>query len=224
MTIRTMCDREIVRIQKQGILYEKMLKLKHPHDEPPGGWWYRDPEMDAAIRAGTLSALIDAVIQRRRVNALPVADDLPARIEHQICLRIPLELIDGSQDEKGRIVKSPAARALHTAAKLTQDFLGAWKHHDMAMCDPATAEARAKQCLSCANHARVSYCIGCNGFDSWIYGWLGGQRRTNADKNLTVCMLDGCLLMALVHANNAPLQSVLNFDYPASCWKRKGTA
>lgn len=192
-------------------------KLKYQDMEPPGGWVYRDLDTNVWISSLiSLKDLVQQVINHRRLNKLPIKDDLADFIEASICYRVDPTLVIGLPENTD---PSKEMLTIFKVNKYTTNFLQKWRRDGQELVDNNSANDRAALCANCHYNNR-QICLTCKGIDNWIYGWT--QRKTIHDDKIGICQCDAVVLYASVHAKNATVKPAgFEIMYPAYCWKRQ---
>lgn len=198
-----------------------MRKLQFRATVPPGGYTWRVPETGDELVAGDLAQLVNQARVIYARNKFEPPADLPARIEHDICLQIPESCCVGTHepgDVKRRMVN---ARAVREATALKTIRLK-WDLNRFLV-PPVEAERRAAICAACPLNFQ-GFCTTCNGLKNFVVEAIGG-RTTTMDAKLGVCSVCSCLIKAKVHisaeALKAARKSPEEGEYPSNCWMKE---
>jgi hypothetical protein len=190
----------------------KYEKLKSKFACPAGGWVYKDEDTKKVCSASGLDRLVDMVVRHRKANNLEVSSDTAKIVEHQICRRLPDNLV------LNRVSKVEGFdMRLFNVERETQALLQRWVKAGRPLVDNAITVERSEICQHCSGNLKFG-CLTCRGLDGWVFSWIGQNRRNGYEGVLHGCKYGGCLLWAMV---NMPITVLPSADgSPEQCWRR----
>jgi hypothetical protein len=181
---------------------------------PLFGWMYRDEDTKKLCQSGSFAGLVDMCVRHRRTNKLDIPNGFPQIIEHQICRRLPDKYVKG----RTKPVEQNILR-LSQAQSRTQDLLRKWVNDGRRLVSNDVAIQRATICQHCPDNIKLGGCLTCKGIDSWVYSWIGKDKRIGCESLLHGCKSGRYLLFAIIHMNPDILEQ--NAGTPAHCWRRE---
>lgn len=186
-------------------------KLKNRFNRPAVGWMFRDPDTRKICVAGNFDSLVEMCCRHRKGNGLEIPKDFPQIVEHTICRTLADDQVVGrTKPLDGDDIR------LNMVEKRTDDLLRAWVIAGRPVVGNDVVVQRCEICQTCADNARVG-CLSCKGIDSWIYSFIGHNRRTDYDGVIHACKRGGFFLMAGVHMPTELLPAP--HGVPAKCWR-----
>ena len=195
-----------------------MRTFRFHNTQPPGGYLYTVPETGFEVFAGDFGSLVNRVRSHYDANKIPVPPNLPACIEHSICLHVPESFCRGEFEENDLQMKQASPAAIRDASLIR--FLHLRRPLDKLIGDGKVAEERAAICTLCHLNAR-NVCTTCNRLKSIAPDMLG-DRSTTYDSDLGVCVVDLCILKIKVFIRGEVLRAVSRpaqeGEYPSACW------
>lgn len=192
---------------------QKLEKLKDRLQTPLGGWGYKDPDTGKLCMAGSFDGLVDMSVRHRRANKLDIPCGFPQIIEHEICRRLPDKYVLGRT-----LAAPPETLKLHQAQANTQTLLQKWVGQGRRLVPVDESVGRAKVCQRCVDNIKLGGCLTCKGIDTWVFSWIGKERRLGCESLLHGCKHGGALLFAAIHMESGILDG--NTGVPAHCWRR----
>jgi len=195
-----------------------MLKLKRPHQTPPGGYVYTDKDLDMNFQANTLKQLVEKVEGMRKINEKEVPSNLHEIIEDWICQRLEQSFVIGEQAPGTQQLYMP-----YSVVKIaTEMFLTKWRLSGGKSCSTKIAEERAVICMACSCNTTNATCLSCRGLVSWIR--TKTQRKTSHDSILLVCNKCAVMNIAAIHCDDKYIRKSTTPDVieavPDTCWKK----
>jgi hypothetical protein len=174
-------------------------------------------------RGNTLGILMAAVRDYRRINALPMPDDMQAIVEDQLCRTLPpgnCKFMDGTLP------------ATFVNTRFSLDDLKAGMKTLAAVVvsgktvDKEEANRRAEICAACpANMQPSSACFGCAGVEE-VVGAIVGTQTTKSDQYLKVCGACHCFNKTQVWVTAEDLDAGVSDKqmerlelFEGHCWK-----
>jgi hypothetical protein len=202
-----------------------MLRLARPDVTPPGGFHYRDPDLDVEFEGHNVEHLTVQVNRARLINHLPPILDMASVIEDAICrgipacLTVPAERAERTQGATPLASPyphpAPGARVSESAALLaTMKIL----RRAPRLISWDMAAPRASICRGCECNTQEPCCYGCK-LASVFATHVGSVRyRSGSDMSYAgVCSADSTFTKATLRVNDPPVFAA--FEYPAHCWK-----
>lgn len=79
---------------------------------------------------------------------------------------------------------------------------------------------RLRICVRCQDHVTRGFCMGCSGFQEWIYkGFSGRRARLSEDAGAGICPHDRAFVAAVASVSAMPAEAGIR---PAGCWRCPG--
>ena len=192
------------------------LRLKKPAMTPPSGWVFHCE--DGTMVKGNNSIDLDAkVAQHFLANQMPVPENLPFIIRHQICMNNDESLCLGKSNK----APLPSHTKIWNMTRAMLDLFIKKKENTVS---EEQADDRAILCVACPQNQETGGCWYCSGVKAMVQKVF--LKKTKVDRHLFVCNVCGCVNAAQVHCSILFLSKVMHGkkaeDYPAmGCWKRK---
>lgn len=191
------------------------MHLKSLLVEPPGSWYYTQPETGHQMKEVTFGMLVQRIAQHRANMKIETKGDLAAEIEKAIC---------NSLSHENQIAHCEfgitAPRSVHWTA--IQQFLttaAAFVLGPDTLVTQEEAERRAGICSQCPLNVGLHGCAICRSTLNSLREKLT-TRKTAQDDRLLACGVCGCDNRIQVHV---PLSALAtgsgDLVYPAWCWR-----
>lgn len=189
-----------------------MLKLKDKTIEPQGGWVYRDTDLNIRIRAGTFNNLVQSVRNIRKLNSLPIPENIVELIEHSVCLNTAKAFVaNPNASYLGMVTSSEMDKAVTNIPRTMVTTFDAI----------VIGEERKAICRNCP-HNIPTVCISCGGWDT-LYQSRFPNLTLCSDKFIHTCQIDCLPGLVSIYADHDRLEKHLapRTPYPETCWKKR---
>jgi hypothetical protein len=205
-----------------------MLMLARPNVTPPGGFHYRDPDLDVEFEGQNVEHLAAQVARARQINRLPEVPDLAAVVEDVLCRNLPASLTRkvvpagraGAAGTGSSSLTPPSPQSQSAAVSESEAI-----QHTLKLLRRAPrliswnmAVPRASLCRSCPFNTMEPCCYGCK-VESVFAVHVGSVRyRAGSDMSYAgVCAVDKTFCKAVMRVNDPKVFGA--GGYPVHCWK-----
>lgn len=198
----------------------ELLRMRDRTLVPPCGFTYTDKDSRITLKAGHLEGLIAMARAHRQVNEFHIPADFDARVEDDLCRRIPVTMISAPP---GVVPQTSHMGSIDEITGKTDALMRVAKRNGGRMlCPTEEAKARGTVCLTCPQNARIM-CPACNGVLDWLkVNWH--LPSFEFDSRLYVCRMNRILNKAQIHLDRAVIVGLAGAAslaaMPETCWKR----
>lgn len=200
-----------------------MKHIEHLDTVPPGGWRYTQFETKQTIRAGSYKELVTAVIKHRKLNNIPIEQNLESLIQDQICKLMPPGVCVGYDPREVPQMQNMGSISWGEAYEGTRVLLS-WVSNGTQVVPRDEAEERAAICAGCYYNVQATGCASCRDVAALLVAKLG-RVHTSLDDRLRTCGICKCSNKAQVHIPMDDLHKgvtpEVNAQFPEFCWKKK---
>jgi hypothetical protein len=198
-----------------------MPKIRHPNQNPPGGWRFLQKETMAVIQGESSGDLIQRVIKHRLHKGLsPVdADAVWDEIQRQICTRLGIHECksEGPGDPWVPIKNGFDILELDKIKAFSAAFWE-WLKSGRELVSEAEAQRRREICKVCPCNQSFSGCKACT-----VLGLIeAAVPKGKRFDDLEGCLVCACTLKAKVWMPESVIMAAdsgRNLRFPVPCWQ-----